>query len=45
MNYLKEFSEKIEETEEKVFGDGIWYVNHPLIELTQIVKMNKYLEL
>ena len=31
IHYLKEFGAKTEEIEERVFGDGIWYVNHPLI--------------
>jgi len=30
-NYLKEFGARTEEIEERVFGDGIWYVNHPII--------------
>lgn len=38
IHYLIEFGKQAEEVEERVFGDGIWYVNHPIIETSQIVK-------
>ena len=31
IHYLIEFGNKAEELEDHMFGDGIWYVNHPFI--------------
>ena len=37
ISYLNEFSKLAEHAESEIFSDGATYVNHPLIQMTQVV--------
>ena len=37
IGYLNEFANMAEKAEFDIFSDGATYVNHPLIEMTQVV--------